>query len=121
MPYSTGYCLQTATADGYLQQPGYHLLYIPCLTALGIACRRLLQMGIYNTEIFNNLGLCCFYSQQYDMTLSCFERAISLASDEALADVWFNVGHVALVITDQLIPSATLIIAEYIKVHRLNP
>lgn len=59
--------------------------------------RRLLQMGIYNCEIFNNLGLCCFYAQQYDMTLTCFERALSLATDESVADVWYNLGHIALV------------------------
>ena len=58
---------------------------------------RLLQMGVNNTELFNNLGLCCFYAQQYDMTLTCFERALSLATDENMADVWYNIGHVALV------------------------
>ena len=54
-------------------------------------------MGVYNAELFNNLGLCCFYAQQYDMTLNCFERALSLASDETMPDVWYNIGHVALV------------------------
>ena len=55
-------------------------------------------MGVYNTELFSNLGLCCFYAQQYDMSLSCFERALSLASDdENTADVWYNIGCVAVV------------------------
>lgn len=54
-------------------------------------------MGIYNAELFNNLGLCCFYAQQYDMTVTCFEQALSLAADEAVADVWYNVAHVAIV------------------------
>lgn len=32
------------------------------------------------------------------MTLSSFERALSLvASDEEQADVWYNIGHVAVV------------------------
>ena len=26
--------------------------------------RRLLQMGLNNTELWNNLGLCCFYASQ---------------------------------------------------------
>ena len=26
--------------------------------------RRLLQMGVNNTELWNNLGLCCFYASQ---------------------------------------------------------
>ncbi|KAL4613162.1 tetratricopeptide repeat protein 8 isoform X1 [Arapaima gigas] len=63
--------------------------------------RRLLQMGVYNCQLYNNLGLCCFYAQQYDMTLSSFERALSLAaSDEDVADVWYNLGHVAVGIAD---------------------
>lgn len=61
--------------------------------------RRLLQMGVYNSELFTNLGLCCFYSQQYDMTLACLERALALANDDTVADVWYNIGHVALVST----------------------
>ena len=59
--------------------------------------RRLLQMGVYNAELYNNLGLCCFYAQQYDMTLTCFQRALSLAEDKMAADVWYNIGHVGLV------------------------
>ncbi|XP_046847761.1 tetratricopeptide repeat protein 8-like [Xenia sp. Carnegie-2017] len=79
-----------ATQHFYTDQPEIALRYF----------RRLLQMGVYNTELFNNLGLCCFYAQQYDMALSCFERALSLASDENMADVWYNIGHLALRIGD---------------------
>lgn len=59
--------------------------------------RRLLQMGVHNAELFNNLGLCCFYAQQYDHTISCFERALNLATDENIADVWYNISHIAIV------------------------
>ncbi|XP_017758919.1 PREDICTED: tetratricopeptide repeat protein 8 [Eufriesea mexicana] len=62
--------------------------------------RRLLQMGVYNAELFNNLGLCCFYAQQYDHVISCFERAISLSTDENMADIWYNISHIALTIGD---------------------
>lgn len=62
--------------------------------------RRLLQMGVYNAELYNNLGLCCFYAQQYDLTLTCLLRALSIATDTNLADVWYNIGHVALGIGD---------------------
>ena len=41
-------------------------------------------MGVTNAELFNNLGLCCFYAQQYDMTLACMERAIASAKDDTL-------------------------------------
>ncbi|XP_027196782.2 tetratricopeptide repeat protein 8 [Dermatophagoides pteronyssinus] len=59
--------------------------------------RRLLQMGIFKSEIYNNIALCCFYSQQYDMVVTCFERALMFAeTDEMIADIWYNIGHVAL-------------------------
>ena len=64
--------------------------------------RRLLQMGIYNCELFNNIGLCCFYAQQYDLIFTCFDRALSLASnDMQLSEVWYNLGHVALGVGDR--------------------
>jgi tetratricopeptide repeat protein 8 len=63
--------------------------------------RRLLQSGVQSMELWNNLGLSCFFASQYDMTLTCFERALALAPDDtAAADVWYNVGHVAVGIGD---------------------
>ncbi|KAL3226247.1 hypothetical protein MRX96_025157 [Rhipicephalus microplus] len=58
--------------------------------------RRLLQLGMPTAELYNNLALCCFYAQQYDMALACFDRALALAEDQNLADVWYNLGLVAL-------------------------
>lgn len=59
--------------------------------------RRLLQMGIFKAEMYNNIALCCFYAQQYDMVVTCFERALMFAdTDEMIADIWYNIGHVAL-------------------------
>ena len=58
------------------------------------------QMGVVNTELWNNMGLCCFYASQYDMALSCFERALALASDDNMADVWYNIGEAAVGIGD---------------------
>lgn len=50
--------------------------------------RRLLQMGANSPEVWQNLGLCCFYAAQYDMSLKCFESALAAASDDTAADVW---------------------------------
>jgi tetratricopeptide repeat protein 8 len=55
-------------------------------------------MGVYTAELFVNLGLCCFYSQQYDMTLNCFQRALSIAGNDCIADVWYNLGQISMVI-----------------------
>jgi len=62
--------------------------------------RRLLQMGVSTPELWTNLGLCCFYSGQYDMCLSCFDRALALAGDDTAAEVWYNVSQVAVGIGD---------------------
>ena len=51
-------------------------------------------MGVYNAEIYNNLALCSFYAQQYDMCMCCFQRAIDLSSYESAGDVWYNLGNV---------------------------
>ena len=34
------------------------------------------------------------------MTLNCFEKALALASDDNMPDVWYNIGQVALGIGD---------------------
>lgn len=68
-------------------------------------------MGVYNAELFNNLGLCCFYSQQYDMAVTCFQRALELASTDVLADVWYNIGIVALVSFVECVALEGLLIA----------
>eukprot|EP00451_Oxyrrhis_marina_P015597 CAMPEP_0204328882 /NCGR_PEP_ID=MMETSP0469-20131031/13746_1 /ASSEMBLY_ACC=CAM_ASM_000384 /TAXON_ID=2969 /ORGANISM="Oxyrrhis marina" /LENGTH=360 /DNA_ID=CAMNT_0051311389 /DNA_START=29 /DNA_END=1111 /DNA_ORIENTATION=- len=62
--------------------------------------RRLLQNGVATSELWNNLGLCCFYAGQYDLTLSCFERALMLAEDNNMADIWYNVGQMAIGVGD---------------------
>ena len=51
--------------------------------------RRLLQMGVSNAELYNNLGLCCFYAQQYDMSLACMDRALTMATEpDTLGKKW---------------------------------
>jgi tetratricopeptide repeat protein 8 len=46
------------------------------------------------------MGLCSFYASQYDMALNCFQRAISLADDTNLCEVYYNMAHVAISIGD---------------------
>ena len=66
--------------------------------SLSLSLRRLLQVGVYNAELFTNLGLCCFYAQQYDMAISCLLRGLQLSpNDDNTADVWYNIGHITLV------------------------
>ena len=51
-----------------------------------------------SAELFCNMGVCCYYAQQYPQCLRCFERALSLAdSDRVRADVWYNVAIISIV------------------------
>ncbi|KAI8832981.1 hypothetical protein BJ741DRAFT_579899 [Chytriomyces cf. hyalinus JEL632] len=57
--------------------------------------------GTETCEIWNNIGLCAFYSQQYDSALPCFERALELSkTDTDTADVWYNIAHVGISVGD---------------------
>lgn len=62
--------------------------------------RRLLQMKANGPELWMNLGLCCFYSSQYDMCIPCIERALTLADEETEPDIWYNTGHIAIGLGD---------------------
>ena len=72
--------------------------------------RRLLQMGVQSAEVLCNLGLCCLKTQQYDLMIPCFENALSMTAvrqDKELlvADLWFNLGHIALSVGEHQLAS----------------
>ncbi|KFD64961.1 hypothetical protein M514_11552 [Trichuris suis] len=62
--------------------------------------RRILQMGMVTTEVYLNIGLCCFNAQQFDIAVDCLHEAIRNATDEQSGDVWYNIGYVALATGD---------------------
>ncbi len=56
-------------------------------------------MGIHTVEVFCNLALCCWKTQQFDLIFPCLENAFSLLKqnqDPLSADLWYNLGHIAL-------------------------
>ncbi|CAB3247684.1 unnamed protein product [Arctia plantaginis] len=58
---------------------------------------RLLATNPAGPEIYNNLGLCCLYCNQWDLTLPCFRQALYFSSSpEIRSNIWFNLAHVAL-------------------------
>ena len=46
-------------------------------------------MGYNSAELWNNMGLCSFYSSQYHTALQFFSKAIEAATDDNMADVWY--------------------------------
>lgn len=79
--------------------------------------KRLVQLGVNNSELWNNLGLCCFYDGQYDMFFSCFEKALALANDENKADIWFNLSHLFINLGDLFQAYNALKLALFYDVH----
>jgi len=77
----------------------YHFYHEPSELALRYY-RRCVQMGLLSAAIWNNLGLSCFYSAQYDTCLSCFDRALKSATPDELGDCWYNIGMVSVGIGD---------------------
>jgi len=73
-----------ASENFYSDQPEIALKYY----------KRLIEMGISNTEIWNNIGLSAFYSSQYDICFTCFLNALSMSDKTNVADVWYNIGQV---------------------------
>lgn len=65
--------------------------------------RRLLQMGVQSFELWNNLGLCCFYASQYDTALSYLMKALAATKKDAeAAEIWYNVSHIGIALGDVL-------------------
>ena len=80
-------------------------------------------MGLHNVELYNNLGLSCFYAQQYDMTLACMERALEMANDESLGieiyHLWFRIKSVKKTNHDEQILRAANQYKEVSHIHIL--
>lgn len=63
--------------------------------------RRLLAATPVCAEMYNNIGLCCLYSMQWDLTLTCFQHALFLATTpETKSEIWYNLFHLALLVGD---------------------
>lgn len=58
--------------------------------------RRLIQLGVSSAETWTNVGLCAFFANQWDFAFGCFDRALALAEESNVADVWYNVSVVAV-------------------------
>ena len=60
-----------------LLQMGIGELYCHIVTQFWKSSLRFSFLQVFSilgsAELYNNLGLCCFFAQQYDMTLTCFQ------------------------------------------------
>ncbi|KAL0232927.1 hypothetical protein GEMRC1_011674 [Eukaryota sp. GEM-RC1] len=74
--------------------------------------KRLLDFGVFSTELWSNLGISAFYSGQYDIALNCLLRSLNgNADDEILSEVWYNISHVAIAVGDMTVAFQSLKLA----------
>lgn len=54
-------------------------------------------MGVTSAELYLNIGLCCFYCQQFDLAIGCFDQAHAFADNSMQADLWYNTANIGIV------------------------
>ncbi|XP_045485470.1 tetratricopeptide repeat protein 8 [Pieris rapae] len=66
--------------------------------------RRILATHLPGPEIYNNLGLCCLYCNQWDLIIPCFRQALYFSTSlEARSNIWFNLAHVSFASGDLIL------------------
>ena len=73
-----------------------HYFYEDCPEVSLRFYKRLLELGVYNAEIWNNMAFCLFTNSQFDLFFPCIQRAINCSDDATLSDIWYNIGQIAL-------------------------
>ena len=75
--------------------------------------KRLFELGFGSPEILNNLGLCSFFANQFDLCITCFEKALLYPeiSDNTSSDIWYNLSCIGIYIGDLSMAKQSLKIA----------
>ena len=75
--------------------------------------KRLFELGFGSPEILNNLGLCSFFANQFDLCITCFEKALLYPeiNDMTSSDIWYNISCVGIYIGDLSLAKQSLKIA----------
>lgn len=80
-----------------------------------VLCQRMMQMEVIAASVWCNLGLACFYSQQFDLVFNSFDRALrAVDNDHDRALIWYNVSQVVsslgdLTLTNQCLQNSLLV------------
>lgn len=79
--------------------------------------RRLLQMGVQQPEVWNNMALSACLSFQFDLAFSYFGRALQVCEENRrgetmiAADVWYNISHAGIALGELAFAEKALWIA----------
>lgn len=58
--------------------------------------KRLVDLGINNAEIWNNMAVCLFTNSQFDLFMPCLTKAFEHADQNNLSEIWYNVSQIAM-------------------------
>lgn len=73
-----------------------HYFYEDCPEVSLRFYKRLLELGVNNSEIWNNMAFCLFTNSQFDLFMPCLIRAVNCGDDSTLSDIWYNIAQIAL-------------------------
>jgi tetratricopeptide repeat protein 8 len=64
--------------------------------------KRLMDLGVNNTEIWNNIAVCLFTNSQFDLFYPCVQKALTMTEDPILlTDLWYNIAQMAMMMGEK--------------------
>lgn len=58
--------------------------------------KRLMDLGVNNTELWNNISVCLFNNSQFELFYPCLQKALNMTQDPMLlSDLWYNISQMA--------------------------
>lgn len=64
--------------------------------------KRLMDLGVNNTELWNNIAVCLFTNSQLDLFYPCMQRAATMTDDPIiLSDIWYNISQMAMMMGEK--------------------
>ena len=59
--------------------------------------KRLMDLGVNNTELWNNISVCLFTNSQLELFFPCIKRALSMTQDPVImSDIWYNIAQMSI-------------------------
>ena len=64
--------------------------------------KRLMDLGVNNPELWNNIAVCLFTNSQFDLFYPCVQKALSMTDDPViLSEVWYNISQMAMMMGEK--------------------
>ena len=79
-----------------------HYYYEDCPEMALRFYKRLMDLGVNTTELWNNISVCLFTNSQFDLFYPCIQKALLLTEDSViLSDIWYNIAQIAMMMGEK--------------------